>query len=423
VRVEGWGRPVNRGDRLGLSLALLLDLWRRVGVTFSSVIFVLAIAHGATAAAPKRVLLLHSFGPDIEEEDIFSDYLRTDLAERSPVPLDVYEVSLEAARMSEAKQDSAFADYIRALLAGRPPDLVITMVAPAAGFAQRHRQDLFASTPIIFGLIEERGARELTFTANDTVVSGSYDIPRAVESIFRTLPGTTTVAVVIGNSPIERFWLKEIRRDVQPFESRAKFTYFNELSFEDMLKKAAQLPPLSAIFYAGVSVDARGVPHDQEEALDELHMAANAPIFGLYDHQLGRGILGGPLISFRGLSQRTSEVAAQILQGVSPGDIKTPIAPRPTEYDWRELRRWGVPQTNLAANSVVKFQEPAVGEISLAGFGRHRRGGDPDRNHRLVARRASAPTRRGIGIAPPHARGHPFEQNRRSGRSVSVDRP
>jgi signal transduction histidine kinase len=363
VKVEGRGRFFNRRDRLRLSFALLLELGRRGGVSFSAAIFVLAVAHGAMAAAPKRVLLLHSFGPDLEEEDTFAGYLRTDLADKSPVPLDLYELSLDAARLSEAKQDSAFVDYIRALLAGRSPDLVITMADPAAGFAQRHRQDLFASTPIIFGLIEEPRARELILTTNDTVVSDSYDVPAVMENIFRILPATTTVAVVIGNTPIEKSWLKGFIRDIQPFERRAKFTYFNEMSFEDMLKKAAQLPPLSAIMYAGVSVDARGIPHEQNEVLGRLHAAAHVPIFGLYDYQLGRGILGGPLNSFRELSQKTTDAAANILQGASPSDIKTPpLRPGAPEYDWRELRRWGIADANLPPNSMVKFREPTPWE-------------------------------------------------------------
>ena len=57
----------------------------------------LAFAAGnATAAEPKRVLLLHSFGWNFQAEDAFGDYLRTDLAEKSPYPLDRYEVSLSA---------------------------------------------------------------------------------------------------------------------------------------------------------------------------------------------------------------------------------------------------------------------------------------------------------------------------------------
>lgn len=56
-------------------------------------ITLLAFAAGnATAAEPKRVLLLHSFGPNFQAEDTFAGYLRTDLAEKSPYPIDRYEV-------------------------------------------------------------------------------------------------------------------------------------------------------------------------------------------------------------------------------------------------------------------------------------------------------------------------------------------
>ena len=78
----------------------------------------LAFAAGnATAAEPKRVLLLHSFGGNFQAEDTFAGYLRTDLAEKSPYPLDRYEVSLEIARFTDGERDEAFVDYLRALFA------------------------------------------------------------------------------------------------------------------------------------------------------------------------------------------------------------------------------------------------------------------------------------------------------------------
>ena len=78
----------------------------------------LAFAAGnATAAEPKRVLLLHSFGWNFQAEDAFGGYLRTDLAEKSPYPLDRYEVLLEIARFSDGERDEAFVGYLRALFA------------------------------------------------------------------------------------------------------------------------------------------------------------------------------------------------------------------------------------------------------------------------------------------------------------------
>ena len=78
----------------------------------------LAFAAGnATAGEPRRVLLLHSFGGNFQAEDTFGDYLRTDLAERSPYPVDRYEVSLEIARFNDGERDEAFVGYLRALFA------------------------------------------------------------------------------------------------------------------------------------------------------------------------------------------------------------------------------------------------------------------------------------------------------------------
>ena len=324
----------------------------------------LAFAAGnATAAEPKRVLLLHSFGWNFQAEDAFGDYLRTDLAEKSPYPLDPYEVLLEIARFSDDERDEAFAGYLRALFATHPPDLIVTMVSPAARFIQRRRRDLFPSTPVIFAALDARAIKDATLTANDTMVSVSTDQRAVIENILRTLPGTTTIAVVTGDAPIERFWVKELRQVIESFENRIDFIFLNELSFEDMLKRAATLPPRSAIYFGDLVIDARGIPHRQQEVLSQLHAVANAPIFGQYDYQLGGGIVGGPLLSVRTLSRKTAEVAAQILAGASPGDIKTPPQKLgEPEFDWRELRRWGVAEANLPPNSTVRFRKPTLWE-------------------------------------------------------------
>ena len=309
------------------------------------------------------MLLLHSFGWNFQAEDAFGDYLRSDLAEKSPYPLDRYEMLLEIARFSDGERDEAFTGYLRALFATHPPDLIVTMVSPAARFIQRHRRDLFPSTPVIFAALDARAIKDATLTANETVVAVSTDLNAVIENILRTLPNTTTLAVVIGDAPIEKFWVNEFRQALHPFEGRVKAVFMNDLSFSDMLKHVAALPPASAIYFGDLVVDAQGIPHRQEEVLARLHAVANAPIFGQYDDQLGRGIVGGPLLSIQALSRKTAEVAARILGGASPGDIKTPPQKLgEPEFDWRELRRWGIQQVDLPPDSAISFREPTLWE-------------------------------------------------------------
>jgi hypothetical protein len=50
---------------------------------------------------PKRVVLLHPFGSNFQAEDVYAGYLMPELAEKSPYPVDRYEVLLMMARFNE----------------------------------------------------------------------------------------------------------------------------------------------------------------------------------------------------------------------------------------------------------------------------------------------------------------------------------
>ncbi len=86
---------------------------------------------------------------------------------------------------------------------------------------------------------------------------------------MRVLPDTKNIAVVVGNSPIEQYWKGEIGNAVEPLANRIAFTWYNDLSFEDILKHAAALPPRSAIFWEPMVVDAAGVVHEGEHGVEE----------------------------------------------------------------------------------------------------------------------------------------------------------
>jgi PAS domain S-box-containing protein len=106
-------------------------------------------------------------------------------------------------------------------------------------------------------------------------------------------------------------------------------------------------------------VDSAGVPYTRTSALESLRAAANAPIVGLFENDLGRGILGGPLLSLQDQSRETAQVAVRILKGERPGTIPTQVLkPGKPLYDWRELQRWGIRETQLPMGSEVRFRPP-----------------------------------------------------------------
>jgi phospho-acceptor domain-containing protein len=319
----------------------------------------------ATEAATqsKRILILHSFGPLFKPWSDYARAIRAEISRQSTGPVDFQDHSLLDARQNNNKSELPFVHYLVALYAEQPIDLIVAIGAPAAAFVQRHRGELFPTTPMILTAIEQRRVQTDRLTEYDTVVAVAHDFPAIFDNILRVLPDTKTIAIVNGTSPNEIFWLGELKRELAPFSDRIELRWYNDLSFEQMLRDAATLPPHSAIFWHLLNVDAAGVAHEANDALTKLSRAASAPAFSFDDSFFGEALVGGPMYSVQESSAITAAVAMRILAGETPANIKTPpvrfAAPR---YDRRQLQRWGISESVLPAGSTVDFRSPTAWE-------------------------------------------------------------
>jgi signal transduction histidine kinase len=286
---------------------------------------------------------------------------RERLAKESPNPIDWYEASLETARYSDPPDDAPLVGYLRSLFVNHKPDLIVTTGPPAARFIQRYRSELFPTAPLLITAVEKRIIDVGALTASDSVVAFHLDLAAVIDNILQVLPNTTSISVVIGNSPLERYWVEETRREFQPFVDRIKFTWLNERSLEEICRHLSSLSPQSAIFYAYVLVDATGVPYTGSQPLRELRSCANAPMFSFTDAYLGHGTVGGPLLSSVSLSKLAVDAAVRILGSEKSASVGTAyLGMEAPVYDWRELHRWNIDEARLPTGSIIQFREPAL---------------------------------------------------------------
>jgi signal transduction histidine kinase len=315
----------------------------------------------AADPGPKRVLLLHSFGPRFKPWSDYEQSIRSEISRLWQKPVDFLDQSLVNARLEDENSEALFAEYLRALYTSRPVDIIVAIGAPAAAFVQRYRQRLFSVTPMVFTAVERRRVQYEKLTENDTVVAVAHDFPAAFDNILRILPLTKTIAVVNGTSPNEIFWEDVMRRELAPLAGRVELRWYNEKSFEEILADAARLPPHSAIFWHLLNIDAAGVTHEANHALNKLSSSANAPIFSYDGSFFGEAIVGGPMHSVQELGHITAAVVVRILNGEKAGDIKNPPTGFATPiFDWRQMQRWGIADSSLPPGSTVYFREPTV---------------------------------------------------------------
>ncbi len=361
-----------RKSNAGLALRVFLVRGRlAAGV---ALLFLSLAAVAADHPGPARILILNSFSRENSPYEVFASHFRSELAQRVSTPIAFYDASLDGAHFDPARDAGPFVRFLHDSFADVRPDLVIPLGPLANAFYAQHREELFADSPVLAALGEERAMQGVELGARDASVVLRLDIRQLFEHMLQVLPQTSTIAIVIGDSPIERYWVNVLHTETRPFEERVSFLYLNKLSLDETKRRAAALPANSAILFVQMYVDGAGVSRQQDLALNVVHATANAPMFGLYTSQLGKGIVGGPLVSEQDAAVRAAKIARAMLAGEVPSqpalrqiELGTPA------YDWRELQRWGIPEGRLPQESTILFRQPSLWEqykwAIIAGVG------------------------------------------------------
>jgi signal transduction histidine kinase len=338
---------------------------KRLAYMWVAAAVVLLVSIGETAAQAKKIVFLHSYSQNFEPGGTaWSREIRKELSRQSPWPVEIQEYSLVTAQGGNDAAEAKFVDYLAALYAQRPPDLIVAPGAPAARFVQQHRAALYPTTPMLLAAVEVRRVEQSLLSEQDAVVGVRFDQVAIVENILRLLPQTKAIAIIIGNSPNERFWIGEQQRILSPLlENKVELIFYNERPFEEILKEVASLPPHSAILFQQLWVDGAGVVYGDKEPLRRIYEVANAPIFSFDGPFFNGEIVGGPMFSPAEGARPTAAVAVRILGGEKAGGIKVPpIEFSAPKYDWRLLQRWNISESRLPPGSEVLFREPSAWE-------------------------------------------------------------
>src|SRR6478672_5154882 len=98
-------------------------------VTIGSAAPVSSATQNAATGPSKRVMVLHSFGQHFKPWDEYARTIRTELERQSAWPLDITDHSLLTARSSDKAPGAPFVEYLRALHAISPLDLIVSIGA------------------------------------------------------------------------------------------------------------------------------------------------------------------------------------------------------------------------------------------------------------------------------------------------------
>jgi signal transduction histidine kinase len=171
------------------------------------------------------------------------------------------------------------------------------------------------------------------------------------------VPDLLHIAIVgdlLDNLPAYRHFKEEIpivARDLDVID-------LTGLTMEELRKRVSALPGQTVIIYTTINLDRAGVSYVPAEALSLVAEVANRPIVISTETFLGRGAVGGFVVTPGAVGQDAARLALRILNGEDASIIAatTDSANKPI-FDWRQLQRWGISESALPPGSEIRFRE------------------------------------------------------------------
>ena len=354
LRGPVWGSTVRRLDARGSSAPIWIVI---LGVLSC----LLAVPRGGAQPGAKNILVIYSFA----DRHGFSaiDDLKSGMHAVIPWPINFYVENLEGRRFDDKNYEEDLADSLKNTYRHIKLDLVVADNFPALEFVLRHRSEMFPGTPIVFFDLDEVWMAGQKRWAGVTGVTAPVDVGATVDLALRLHPSANTVAVIIGDSPYERYWLARIRTELARRQDKVREIDLVGLSASDLMQRIDQLP-LNSIVLFQLSVRETSLPAIEVPALAEW-IGRRLPTYSIFPwYCINHLCVGGDTYDGYQQISLVSALSKRVLSGERPDNI--PVVHDNYHYiavDWRSLARWNLPESAFPKGTEFAYRQPTPWEL------------------------------------------------------------
>ena len=310
----------------------------------------------------RRVAVLYELGPSSPAVALFDREMRAVL-DNSRYQIELYGDYLETTLFDDPAAQQSLREWYVHKYRDRKPDLIIALGPSPLRFMIDSHEKFFAGIPIVFGGTSESQADNPKLDSHFTGCWEMFQPDKTLDVALQLQPGSRHVVVVSGTSSFDKKLEEVFRERLRRYENSLDFTYLTDLDMPSLIERLRHLPDHTIVLYTHIGIDAKGNRYiGASEAGPMVANAANAPVFGPSDVDLGHGEVGGYLESFAMEGKIVGGIAVRILNGESPPNIPAVQGANNYLFDERALKRWGFKESDLPPRSKVLFRGPTFWE-------------------------------------------------------------
>ncbi len=311
----------------------------------------------------KNVLVLVSDEPNLPAIAATMAALRSEFDREDPAAISLFTEYLDVNRFESPDYQADVLSWEHRKYQSVPLDLIVCVSLPALRLMLAERDKLWPGVPLSFMGIDPV---DLAGTKLPPDVVGEVlevDFEGTAELGLKLLPDTKHVAVVSGSAQRDRLAHEQMIAIVHRLRPDIDVIDLGGQSFEDLRRQLPWLPKETIVLWTEITKDRNGRRFVPRDALAALAPETGAPVFGAFDTYMGYGIVGGDLLDYQVAGRDAAVLSEQILYG-PPGTHAQPVlsSGNRIRLDWRQLRKWNIPDERVPAGSAVLFRTPSLWE-------------------------------------------------------------
>lgn len=217
---------------------------------------------------------------------------------------------------------------------------------------------IWPNVPIVFGLNENHAPG----TAGQAVTGIVQDLgtEEAARAALQLLPETQHVAIVAGSAPGDQQIYEKTAALFRKSAAGIEIIPLAGLDLTDLISRVSTLPPRTVIFYTQVTYDSSGRKWTEPGLLAAFSPRSNSPIFSSSTAGFGSGVVGGPMNSLEQGGEYLGKQLARVISGTPAEAMPVMTVPPLRAADWRELKKWDIPEDRLPPGTEIRFRHLSV---------------------------------------------------------------
>jgi two-component system, cell cycle sensor histidine kinase and response regulator CckA len=336
-----------------------LTLW--MGVFLAGFLLPAAMAWEAAASqtaavkagAPKTVLLLHSYHPELPWTRAINQAMLAVLNGAS-WPVTIHSEYMDAKR----NFDPTYLELLRALYAHKYAhthfDAILTSDNHAFNFILARGDTLFPGVPVVFCGVNNFDPGQIPAGKSITGVVEAIDMTGTITVARKLHPKARRIIAVSDQTITGQANRLLFAKALSGLSDPLPADIWDHISMTELQKRLAGLDGNELVFWLHFTLDAAGKYFSFEESASQISAASKAPLYSFWDFLLGHGIVGGKLISGDAQGNVAARMAIEILSGKRPADIPIRFtSPNRYMFDDAQLKRFHLDIADLPAGSVI----------------------------------------------------------------------